>query len=383
MSALKRTKESVVHFLDKGVQYESLLGLNEISWGHHEGAVFTPEIKKNHFDILDSWQKGDYERMAPGGESPNQVMARQREAITYIMQHENESEILICMHGRAMRILLSWLLFDSLSKMESFKHSNMCRYQINYDGNNFSLNDDEFLGIKEIAQNLNSETLILFWQFTIKALDELDIVFNQNLSIEMFLIRLIHLKKITNIKKLIEQNNDVNEIKSKEETDSVIQNLKTNNDEQLDLQNKTVDQIKNFTQEKLSEQTNKKKTLTIRSFDDLLDTCSLKKEAKLKYELEKNINLVSFENHRIEISFNENLDKEFVKILSLKLYEWTGDRWIITLSKKKGEPSKKEKDKEIKKTNIENAKNNSFYQKVLETFSDAELIDVKSDKEND
>ncbi len=251
------------------------------------------------------------------------------------------------------------------------------------EGNNFSLNDDEFLGIKEIAQNLNSETLILFWQFTIKALDELDIVFNQNLSIEMFLIRLIHLKKITNISKLIEQNNDVNEIKSKEETDSVIQNLKTNNDEQLDLQNKTVDQIKNFTQEKLSEQTNKKKTLTIRSFDDLLDTCSLKKEAKLKYELEKNINLVSFENHRIEISFNENLDKEFVKILSLKLYEWTGDRWIITLSKKKGEPSKKEKDKEIKKTNIENAKNNSFYQKVLETFSDAELIDVKSDKEND
>ena len=67
----------------------------------------------------------------------------------------------------------------------------------------------------------------------------------------------------------------------------------------------------------------------------------------------------------------------------MKLYEWTGDRWIITLSKKKGEPSKKEKDKEIKKTNIENAKNNSFYQKVLETFSDAELIDVKSDKEND
>ncbi len=139
VSALKRTKESVVHFLDKGVQYESLLGLNEISWGHHEGAVFTPEIKKNHFDVLDSWQKGDYERMAPGGESPNQVMARQREAIAYIMQQENESEILICMHGRAMRILLSWLLFDSLSKMESFKHSNMCRYQINYDGNNFSL----------------------------------------------------------------------------------------------------------------------------------------------------------------------------------------------------------------------------------------------------
>ena len=36
--------------------------------------------------------------------------------------------------------------------------------------------------------------MILFWQFTIKTLDELDIVSNQHLSIEMFLMRLIYLK---------------------------------------------------------------------------------------------------------------------------------------------------------------------------------------------
>ena len=49
--------------------------------------------------------------------------------------------------------------------------------------------------IKEIAEKVSNETLILFWQFTIKALEELDIVSNQHLSMEMFLIRLIHLKK--------------------------------------------------------------------------------------------------------------------------------------------------------------------------------------------
>ncbi len=253
------------------------------------------------------------------------------------------------------------------------------------EGNNFSLNDDEFLAIDKMAQNINTETLILFWQFTIKTLEEIDIVFNQNLSIEMFLIRLIHLKKITNTSKLIDQNIDSDQINLSvnSETETIIKNSTNNKDDQIDLQNKTVDQIKNFAQEKLLEQNQKKKMLIIRSFDDLLDICSLKKEAKLKYELEKNINLVSFENHRIEISFNENLDKEFVKTLSSKLYEWTGDRWIITLSKKRGEPSKKEKDKEIKKINIDNAKKDSFYKKVLQTFSDAELIDVKSDKKND
>ena len=73
-----------------------------------------------------------------------------------------------------------------------------------------------------------------------------------------------------------------------------------------------------------------------------------KKEIKLKYELEKNVNLVSFEKNRIEISFNDNLDKNFVKDLSLKLFEWTGQRWIITFSKKKVSYQLKKK-KKIKK----------------------------------
>ena len=60
----------------------------------------------------------------------------------------------------------------------------------------FLLNDEEFNKIKEISEKVNNETLILFWQFTIKTLEELDIVSNQHLSMEMFLIRLIHLKGI-------------------------------------------------------------------------------------------------------------------------------------------------------------------------------------------
>ena len=116
----------------------------------------------------------------------------------------------------------------------------------------------------------------------------------------------------------------------------------------------------------------------ISSFDDLLEICSLKKEVKLKYELEKNINLVSFENQRIEISFNEDLDKDFIKDLSLKLYEWTNNRWIITLSKTKGQPSKKETEVNLKKEVIESIKNSSIYKDVLEKFPDAELIEVQN-----
>ena len=116
---------------------------------------------------------------------------------------------------------------------------------------------------------------------------------------------------------------------------------------------------------------------------DLLETCSVKKEMKLKYELEKNVNLVKFEDGRIEISFNDNLDKNFVKDLSLKLLEWTNQRWIISFSKNKGEMSIKEKDKNKQIVLIEKAKKSDLYKIMTDNFSDVELIDVISLQKKD
>ena len=109
--------------------------------------------------------------------------------------------------------------------------------------------------------------------------------------------------------------------------------------------------------------------------------CISRKEAKLRYELEKNVNLVSFDNQRIEISFNEKLDKDFIKILSSKLYDWTNKRWIITLSKEKGSPSIKENLLQDKKNLFEKKKDGFIYKKILENFPDAEMTEVKILKE--
>ena len=106
-----------------------------------------------------------------------------------------------------------------------------------------------------------------------------------------------------------------------------------------------------------------------------------KKEIKLKYELEKNVNLVKFEKNRIEISFNESLDKDFVKDLSSKLFEWTNERWIITFSKLKGQMSVKDKKENVKKLIIDEMKNSEMYKSVINRFPDAELIDVHSKKD--
>ncbi len=239
---------------------------------------------------------------------------------------------------------------------------------------NFSLNDEEFIKIKEISNKVDSKVFILFWQFAIKTLDELEIVSNQNLSIEMFLIRLIHLIDIKPKNEKIEKDSD-NEGKIE------------NDDRSIQISsNETIDQIKNVAQEKKikpdNESTNKvTNDLLINSFDDLIKISSLKKEMKLKYELEKNVNLVNFENGRIEISFNDNLDKDFVKDLSTKLFEWTNQRWLISFSKSKGEISINERDMQKKGELIEKAKNSNLYKETLNFFPDADLIKIKPIKD--
>jgi DNA polymerase III subunit gamma/tau len=269
---------------------------------------------------------------------------------------------------------------DFLELLYYFKNIN----SLNAESTNFSLNDDEFSKIKKISEEISEETFILFWQFTIKTLEELGIVSNQHLSIEMFLIRLIHLKSIKNNEKSLLESLDTSQEKM---------NVSLKTDEKVDdlfnVKDKiqSVDQIKNITQEKdlkikKHEEVELKKNF-INSFDELIETCNLNKEIKLKYELEKNVNLVSFENKRIEISFNDNLDKDFVKNLSSKLFDWTNDRWIITFSKTKGDPSKKEKESNERVEMIKKIKDTETYKIVLRKFPDAELIDVKITEKKD
>ena len=243
---------------------------------------------------------------------------------------------------------------------------------IKLNGSNFSLNDNEFIEIEMISKQIDPKAIILFWQFTIETIDELNIVSNPNLSVEMFLIRLMYLKDFNkkNRQDLINVDNKNGNFENEK------------NEKNKSLTNKTVDQIKNITQQEEAKQKKKPQEtvskLSINTFDELIDLCIKKREIKLKHEIESNVNLVSFVEGRIEIAFNENLDKDFIKDLTKKLYEWTGTRWIISLSKKKGLISKKQEEKENEEKVFDNIKKGKMYKKVLEILPDAELEQFKN-----
>ncbi len=228
------------------------------------------------------------------------------------------------------------------------------------------LTENNFTKIKEMSERLDAYTLLLFWQFTIETIDEVNIVNDPNLSIEMFLIRLLHLKDAKS--KTNSAQNEINKIENNFEKKKV-----------------TVNQLKSSSQEKQKKILDDQKSINnieIKSLKGLIDICNLKKELELKYELETNVNLIIFKNGYIEISFNENLKKDFVKILSSKLYEWTNTRWIISLSQKDGQETIKKTSEGKKKNNLKDFEQTDMFKNIKKSFSDAELIDVK-DNNND
>ena len=244
---------------------------------------------------------------------------------------------------------------------------------------NFSLNDEESKNLEKISSSIDNETLIMFWQFTLKSIEELNMVSNQDLLVEMFLIRLIHLKDSPKLEELlnnIELPNDLNY-----KNDIKVNNLKSPIEETKNLI-KSLDQIKNVSQEKKEEQIKPEPVMTnnileIKNFEDLISICSNEKEIKLKYDLEKNVRLVKFESGLIEVESNNNFDKDFIKNLSQKLFEWTNQRWIITLSKLKGRPTKNQIRENENKKLLDKIKLSDDYKKIVKNFEDANLINIE------
>ena len=245
-----------------------------------------------------------------------------------------------------------------------------------------SISDSKIDLINEISENISKTNLFLFWQFILKGLDEINIVSNQSISLEMIMLRLIHIKDLPDYHKIISNVSENIDLKKSEK----INNLEPKENPQesyTDANKNTTEQLKNITQNvlEISEPDSKNEPIIenlekVENFEKLIYIAGKKREIELKFELEKNVNLVSFSQGKINISFNENLGKNFIRNLTERLLEWTGKRWIISLSKEKGQKTFFEKDAEEKFSSLKKEKNSNLYKKFIENFPDADLVDI-------
>jgi DNA polymerase-3 subunit gamma/tau len=240
------------------------------------------------------------------------------------------------------------------------------------------ISESELELIDIYSKNIDSQDLGIFWQLTIKTMDDLRIVGNENLTLEMYVMQLMHLKDINQRDEITEEPHSNEEfLLSKKNTITEINEpdaAKITSISQNQL--KSVDQIKTNPIKKSEPQSEIVKYLEIKTFEDLIQTTTKEKEAELKYDLERNVNLVSFSPGKINIEFNEKLNKNFVKILAEKLLKWTRERWIISLSKDQGEKTFYEKNLVDKENKLKKEMNSDLVKDFVSAFPDAKLISV-------
>lgn len=140
-SELKRTQQSVAHFAQNGHKVEIIPEFNEINWGIFEGLKGTPDSHKVYLAMTEDWKAGLLDRSVDGGETPNELQRRQRKGLEKIMARTDEKQILICMHGRAMRSFLCLLTGTPLHQMDEYKHNNLCLYVVEGDGESFTIKE--------------------------------------------------------------------------------------------------------------------------------------------------------------------------------------------------------------------------------------------------
>ena len=241
-----------------------------------------------------------------------------------------------------------------------------------------SISENEIQMVDEYSKNIDMQDIGLFWQLTIKTIDDLRIIGNENLTLEMYIMQLTHLRNLreegvrenTNIE-MSEKNNLIGKkIDEKNLEQKIISETKN--------QLKSTNQIKTSPIKSSSDY--EKSKIEITSFQDIIDQSTKEKEIELKFDLERNVKLVSFNKGTIDISFNEKLNKNFIKSLTEKLFNWTGERWIISLSKNDQAKSIYEKNLENKNNQLAEFKNSQIAKEIKAVFPDAKLINLEEDK---
>ncbi|PVH25359.1 histidine phosphatase family protein [Sphingobacterium corticibacter] len=140
-STLLRTHETVASFITAGIPTEQLVGLDEISWGIYEGREQDETIMAGFKALVDQWRNNLLDVAVENGESPNALVIRQQEAMQHMLAQEDEELVLVCLHGRALRILLCHLTEMEVCQMDYFPHTNTALYIVEYEDGKYRIVD--------------------------------------------------------------------------------------------------------------------------------------------------------------------------------------------------------------------------------------------------
>jgi DNA polymerase-3 subunit gamma/tau len=114
------------------------------------------------------------------------------------------------------------------------------------------------------------------------------------------------------------------------------------------------------------------------SYRDVAALFDRKREAILYTLLVNDAHLVRFEPGRIELRPAPSAPRDFTNRVGSLLTEWTGQRWIVSISQDRGEPTIAEQAAQRKSDDMAEAATHPFVRAALQMFPGAKIVGVKN-----
>ena len=130
---LKRTSQTLAPFARSGQQIHTLPELTEFGWGAMEGVEANEVVAAEFQRILAAWRAGDLDARVVDGESPLEAWARAKPGIERVVREAPaDGRVLVCAHGRIIRVVLAQILGYGLERMDLFPHHNTALNLLSY-----------------------------------------------------------------------------------------------------------------------------------------------------------------------------------------------------------------------------------------------------------
>jgi len=123
--------------------------------------------------------------------------------------------------------------------------------------------------------------------------------------------------------------------------------------------------------------------IQLNSFDEILELCSEHRDARLRVHLEEHVSLVSFAPGHLELFPLPGSPKRLAGELGGKLSDWTRTRWVVSIGREMGEPTRGEIMRAARDAKIEAAKQDPAVASLLKAFPDAKVVDVRDARPDD
>jgi DNA polymerase-3 subunit gamma/tau len=112
--------------------------------------------------------------------------------------------------------------------------------------------------------------------------------------------------------------------------------------------------------------------------EDIVALAVQHRDIQLKIALERDLRLIRLDHGQIEFNLAPGGSPQLASILTRRLQEWTGSRWVVAISSQEGAPTLKETAEANQRQKMSGLRADPLVQSVLSTFPGAEVVGFRS-----